>query len=105
MTLSETVIEDTAERRVVERFVPLGVAVGIVPWNFPLMLSFFKLPAALLTGNTFILKPSPFTPYCCLKIAELGCRFFPPGVFQALSGSDQLGPWLTGNPGKSTISR
>ncbi|KAI0972956.1 Aldehyde/histidinol dehydrogenase [Xylaria arbuscula] len=98
LSLPDNVIEETEERRVIERYTPLGVAVGIVPWNFPLMLSFFKIPAALLTGNVFILKPSPFTPYCCLKVVELGLQFFPPGVLQALSGDDRLGPWITEHP-------
>ena len=97
--MPDKIIEHTEERHVVERYIPLGVAVGIVPWNFPLMLTFFKLPAAILTGNTFILKPSPSTPYCCLKIGELGLRFFPPGVLQVLSGNDNLGPWLVDHPG------
>ncbi|KAI1113085.1 Aldehyde/histidinol dehydrogenase [Nemania sp. NC0429] len=104
LSLPDNIIEDTEQRRVVERYTPLGVAVGIVPWNFPLMLSFFKLPAALLTGNVFILKPSPFTPYCCLKVAELGLRFFPPGVLQALSGDDRLGPWVTEHPGIDKVA-
>ncbi|KAI1313943.1 Aldehyde/histidinol dehydrogenase [Xylaria venustula] len=98
LSLPDNVIEETEERRVIERYTPLGVAVGIVPWNFPLMLSFFKIPAALLTGNVFILKPSPFTPYCCLKVVELGLQLFPPGVLQALSGDDRLGPWITEHP-------
>ncbi|KAI8622890.1 Aldehyde/histidinol dehydrogenase [Xylariaceae sp. FL1651] len=104
LSLPDNVIEDTERRRIIEKYTPLGVAVGIVPWNFPLMLSFFKIPAALLTGNVFILKPSPFTPYCCLKIAELGLRFFPPGVLQAISGDDRLGPWFTEHPGVDKVA-
>lgn len=99
----ETVREDE-NVRVVVRYVPLGVAVGIVPWNYPIVLACGKIAAALLTGNAFILKPSPFTPYCDLKLAELGQHFFPPGVFQALSGDDSLGPWLTAHPGPDKIS-
>lgn len=51
-----------------------------------------------------IIKPSPFTPYCGLKLAELAQQFFPPGVVQALSGDDRLGPWLTAHPGIGKIS-
>lgn len=54
-----------------------------------------KLAPAVLAGNTIIFKPSPFTPYCGLKIIELAQHFFPPGVIQALSGDDSLGPQLT----------
>ena len=46
----------------------------------------------------------PFTPYGGLKLAELGQRIFPPGVFQALSGNDSLGPWITSHPGIDKIS-
>jgi acyl-CoA reductase-like NAD-dependent aldehyde dehydrogenase len=55
-------------------------------------------------GNTIIIKPSPFTPYCGLKVVELAQRFFPPGVVQVLSGGDNLGPWLTEHPGIEKIS-
>jgi hypothetical protein len=46
----------------------------------------------------------PFTPYCGLKLAELAQQFFPPGVFQALSGDDNLGPWLTSHDGIDKVS-
>lgn len=83
---------------------PLGVSVGIVPWNFPIHLACGKIAPSLLTGNPIIVKPSPFTPYCDLKLGELGQRFFPPGVLQVLSGDDNLGPWLTSHPGPDKIS-
>jgi acyl-CoA reductase-like NAD-dependent aldehyde dehydrogenase len=63
-----------------------------------------KIAPALLTGNTLILKPSPFAPYSILKLAELGLQFFPRGVLQALSGDDELGPWLTAHPGVGKVS-
>ncbi|RYP59076.1 hypothetical protein DL769_008692 [Monosporascus sp. CRB-8-3] len=104
LSLEEAVIEATEERKAIVRYTPLGVVVGIVPWNFPITIAASKLGPALLTGNAFILKPSPFTPYCGLKLAELGQQFFPPGVFQALSGDDDLGPWLTEHPGVDKVS-
>ncbi|TDZ33666.1 putative aldehyde dehydrogenase FUS7 [Colletotrichum spinosum] len=100
----EEVVSDDPDRRVITRYVPLGVAVGIVPWNFPVLLASGKIAPALITGNAFILKPSPFTPYCDLKMAELAQQVFPPGVFQALSGDDNLGPWLTSHPGVDKVS-
>ncbi|KAL0936258.1 aldehyde dehydrogenase [Colletotrichum truncatum] len=100
----EEVISDNPDRRVITRYTPLGVAVGIVPWNFPILLACGKIAPALITGNAFILKPSPFTPYCDLKIVELAQQIFPPGVFQALSGDDNLGPWLTSHPGVDKVS-
>ncbi|KAI1404453.1 aldehyde dehydrogenase [Hypoxylon fuscum] len=104
LSLPTEIIEDTQERSVTTHYTPLGVTVGIVPWNFPIFLACGKIGPALLTGNAFILKASPFTPYCSLKLAELGLRFFPPGVFQALSGDDHLGPWLIEHPDINMIS-
>ncbi|KAI0512939.1 aldehyde dehydrogenase [Xylaria bambusicola] len=95
---------DDEERTAIVRYVPLGVGVGIIPWNFPLTLGIGKLLPALLAGNTFIWKPSPFTPHGALKLAEIGAKIFPPGVFQALSGDDSLGPWLTSHPGVAKVS-
>lgn len=57
-----------------------------------------------MTGNTIIIKPSPFTPYCDIKLVELAQDFFPPGVIQVLSGDDNLGPWLTAHPDVDKIS-
>lgn len=68
------------------------------------MLLCGKLGPALMAGNCIIVKPSPFTPYCGIKIAELAQRFFPPGVVQVLSGGDDLGPMLTAHPGIDKIS-
>ncbi|KAG5300614.1 aldehyde dehydrogenase [Histoplasma ohiense] len=102
--LKDEVLENNEDREVILRYTPLGVVVGIVPWNFPVMLCLIKIAPALLTGNTIIVKPSPYTPYCALKLAEIGQKFFPPGVLQALSGDDNLGPWLTAHPGPAKIS-
>ena len=104
LSLPEEVLEDNAQRKITTRYVPLGVTVGLVPWNYPMQLACHKLAPALLTGNAFIWKPSPFGPYCALKMAELGQRFFPHGVLQALSGDDSLGPLLTEHPGVNMVS-
>ncbi|KAL4863381.1 hypothetical protein BDV12DRAFT_29040 [Aspergillus spectabilis] len=102
--LPEDVIEKNDTRTVITRYTPLGVVCGIVPWNFPLLLATGKIAPALLTGNVIIVKPSPFTPYCGLKLVELAQQFFPPGVVQSLSGDDNLGPWMTSHPGIDKIS-
>ncbi|KAL7945573.1 Aldehyde/histidinol dehydrogenase [Trichoderma barbatum] len=102
--LPEDVIEENERHTVITRYLPLGVVAAIVPWNFPLLLATGKIAPALLTGNVIIVKPSPFTPYCGLKLVELAQQFFPPGVVQSLSGDDNLGPWLTSHPGIDKIS-
>ncbi|KAK5247258.1 hypothetical protein LTS03_005023 [Exophiala xenobiotica] len=98
-----TRLEDE-RRSAILSYTPLGVCALIVPWNFPISLGTQKIASALVTGNTVILKPSPFTPYCGLKLGELAQQFFPPGVFQVLNGDDELGPWITAHPGIDKIS-
>lgn len=92
------------QRSVVVRHLPLGVGVGIVPWNFPVLLGLIKLASCLYAGNTLIWKPSPYSPYTALKLGELGAKIFPKGVFNVLSGEEDLGPLLTGHPGVAKIS-
>lgn len=102
--IPETVLQDEENCKIIQRWVPLGVAGAIVPWNFPVLLALGKIIPAVYTGNTVIVKPSPFTPYCGLKLAELAIPHFPPGVVQALSGGEDLGPMLTEHPGIDKIS-
>ena len=104
LDLPVDVTEDSDTRRIEVHHVPLGVVCGIVPWNFPVLLASWKIAPALLAGNTIVLKPSPFTPLCTLKIGELFQDVFPPGVFNVISGGDELGPWMTAHPGFAKIS-
>lgn len=93
LRMPEETIEDD-ERIVTTRHVPVGVVAAICPWNFPLVLSMGKVLPALLTGCCIIVKPSPFTPYSVLKMAELARDILPPGVLQAVGGDDSVGPAL-----------
>lgn len=101
--LPEERFEDD-EKTIVVRYTPLGVAVGIVPWNFPILLACGKIGMSIVTGNPIIIKPSPFTPAGGLKLVELGQQFFPPGVLQGLSGDDNLGIWLVEHETPAKIS-
>lgn len=92
------------EKVVTTRYIPLGVVGAIIPWNFPCSITISKLAPALLAGNAVIIKPSPFTPYCGLKIVEIAQEVFPPGVVQAVGGDDSLGPMLTAHPDIDKIS-
>ncbi|MBW8811877.1 MAG: aldehyde dehydrogenase family protein [Caulobacterales bacterium] len=104
MDLPVEVTEDSAARRIEVHHEPLGVVCAIVPWNFPVALAVWKIAPALLAGNTMVLKPSPFTPLCMLKIAELLREVLPPGVLNVISGGDELGPWMTAHEGFAKIS-
>src|SRR5580700_9389335 len=98
------VIQDDAEALVEVVRRPVGVVAAITPWNFPLILAFWKIAPALLAGNTLVLKPSPFTPLTTLKAAEILRDVVPPGVLNVVSGGDQLGAWMTGHPVPRKIS-
>lgn len=69
---------------------PLGVCVGITPFNFPAMVPLWMFPLAIACGNTFILKPSEKDPGCSIKWAELAQEAgLPPGVLNVVQG-DQV---------------
>jgi acyl-CoA reductase-like NAD-dependent aldehyde dehydrogenase len=66
---------------------PIGVVGQIVPWNFPLMFTSWKMGPALAAGNTVVLKPSELTPLSTLRIAELMKEVgFPDGVVNIVPG-------------------
>jgi acyl-CoA reductase-like NAD-dependent aldehyde dehydrogenase len=104
IVVADEVIEDNAQRRIEMKYFPLGVVGIITPWNAPINLAAGPLVAALYTGNTVVLKPSPYTPLCTLKIAALVRDVFPPGVLNVLAGPDELGEWMTSHPGIDKIS-
>ncbi|MDN3525550.1 aldehyde dehydrogenase [Halomonas sabkhae] len=66
---------------------PLGVVASIVPWNFPMMMTAWKIGPALAAGNSVILKPSEKSPLSALRLAQLTREAgLPHGVFQVLPG-------------------
>jgi len=83
---------------------PLGVIGGITPWNFPPLMAAWKLGEVIMTGNTIVLKPSPFTPLTTMMMAEAFVDTFPPGVVNLICGSNQVGEWLTTHPDIAKIS-
>lgn len=88
--------DDTSYVEVVYK--PLGVVAAITPWNFPLSLALGKVAMAILAGNTVVLKPSPYTPLTSLMLGEIMDEVLPPGVVNVISGTDEIGPWLTRHP-------
>jgi malonate-semialdehyde dehydrogenase (acetylating) / methylmalonate-semialdehyde dehydrogenase len=73
----------------VERF-PLGVVASVTPFNFPNMVPNWTIPNALVLGNTMVLKPSQFTPFSAIRIAELLKEAgLPDGVFNIVNGAQE----------------
>jgi aldehyde dehydrogenase (NAD+) len=69
----------------------MGVVAAITPWNFPMTLSAFKMPAALVAGNTVVLKPASQSPLSVLRAAELASQAgLPDGVLQVVTGSGPI---------------
>jgi acyl-CoA reductase-like NAD-dependent aldehyde dehydrogenase len=101
--IAPQVIEDSDQRRIELHWVPLGVAGIITPWNAPINLAAGPLVSALYTGNCVVLKPSPYTPLCTLKLGEIAREHFPRGVVNVLAGGDDLGRWMTEHPGIDKI--
>lgn len=87
------------------RLEPLGVVAAILPWNSPLMIAAFKVPAALAAGNTVILKAADDAPLTILRLAEVCNRHLPAGVVNALTGRGTVvGEALTRHPGVDKVS-
>jgi acyl-CoA reductase-like NAD-dependent aldehyde dehydrogenase len=102
--LDDEVLRADARGKVYLRFHPLGVVGAIVPWNVPVGLAVPKITHALYTGNTVVLKPSPFTPPATLRLGELARDLFPSGVLNIVSGGNEIGEAITTHPDIATIS-
>jgi acyl-CoA reductase-like NAD-dependent aldehyde dehydrogenase len=98
------VLEDEPGHRIETHHVPIGVVGSISPWNFPVLLSVWKVVHAILAGNTMVLKPSPFTPLTVLRLGVLLRGVIPDGVLNIISGGDALGPMMTSHEGFDKIS-
>merc|ERR1719382_700449 len=104
LEVKDKVLVDNDKEKVIEKRVPLGVVGGITPWNFPPLMAAWKLGEAVMTGNTIVLKPSPYTPLATLMLSECFHGTFPPGVVNVISGSDELGKLITEHPDIAKIS-
>jgi aldehyde dehydrogenase (NAD+) len=85
---------------------PIGVVGQVVPWNFPLMFTSWKMGPALAAGNTVVMKPAELTPLSSLRIAELMSEVgFPPGVVNIVPGyGARAGQYLAEHPGVGKIA-
>ncbi len=88
--------DDTARIQVTRK--PLGVVLAITAWNGPLLQAMNNIAPALWTGNSVIVKPSPFTPAATLKLGEVLREVVPPGLVSVISGADPLGQWAVEHP-------
>lgn len=77
---------------------PMGVVAGIIPWNAPLLICMGKLAPVLITGNTIVIKPSPFASMAVTLAMQKIADLFPPGVINVVHGDAEVGNVLTTHP-------
>ena len=79
---------------------PIGVTVGITPWNYPLLMAAWKLAPSLAAGNVMIIKPASVSPTTTLELAKIAAEVgLPPGVFQVITGpGPEVGDALVKSP-------
>jgi malonate-semialdehyde dehydrogenase (acetylating)/methylmalonate-semialdehyde dehydrogenase len=84
---------------------PLGVCVGITPFNFPAMIPLWMFPMAIACGNTFVLKPSEKNPSCALRLVELAKEAgVPDGVVNLVNGDKETVDALITHPDVKAVS-
>jgi malonate-semialdehyde dehydrogenase (acetylating) / methylmalonate-semialdehyde dehydrogenase len=84
---------------------PVGVCLGITPFNFPAMVPMWMFPLAIACGNTFILKPSEKVPSCALRLAELFAEAgLPKGVLNVVNGDGATVQALIEDPRVAAVS-
>jgi aldehyde dehydrogenase (NAD+)/betaine-aldehyde dehydrogenase len=85
---------------------PVGVAGQIVPWNYPLLMTTWKLAPALAAGCSVVLKPDPQTPATALRLAELAAEVgFPAGTINVVPGDGPTtGAYLVRHPGVDKVA-
>jgi len=85
---------------------PVGVCGQIVPWNYPLMMTTWKLAPALAAGCTIVLKPDSATPLSALRMAELATEAgFPPGTINVVPGpGPSVGAHIVRHPGIEKVA-
>jgi succinate-semialdehyde dehydrogenase / glutarate-semialdehyde dehydrogenase len=89
----DTIPSYAGDRRVVVLKQPIGVTVGITPWNFPAAMVTRKAAPALAAGCTMVLKPAEQTPLTALAVAKLGEEAgLPAGVLGIVTGSAEDAP-------------
>ncbi len=102
----QTVPSELAHKFMMTVREPLGVVSLITPWNFPIAIPSWKMTAALILGNTVVLKPAEDTPICAARYVEvLEEAGIPPGVVNLILGQGAtLGKTLVTHPDVSAIS-
>ena len=103
LSLPVKVLQDNSEGKVELHRKPIGVVGSITPWNFPVLIAIWHIIPAVLSGNTVVCKPSPFTPLSTLRLVELMNEVLPKGVVNCVAGKDRLGAAMASHDGIGKI--
>lgn len=103
LSLPDKTIQDDENARIVQTRKPVGVVGSITPWNWPLMIAVWHVLPAIRSGNTVVIKPSPYTPLSTLNMVEIINDVLPPGVLNCVTGEDELGQWMSEHEGIQKI--
>ncbi|MEY4761497.1 MAG: hypothetical protein RLZZ200_1353 [Pseudomonadota bacterium] len=99
LSIPVEVVQDNAEGRIEVHRKPIGVVGSITPWNWPMLIGSWHIIPAIRTGNTVVIKPSPYTPLSTIRMVELMNEVLPPGVVNCVTGDDALGAAMSSHPG------
>jgi aldehyde dehydrogenase (NAD+) len=104
MTSSESRPSQMGKETLVEKS-PIGVIAAIIPWNFPVALSFSKIAPAMLAGCTLVIKPSPGTVLDSYLVAEAALEAgVPAGVINIVAADRAVGAYLVSHPGVDKVA-
>jgi acyl-CoA reductase-like NAD-dependent aldehyde dehydrogenase len=103
LSMEPEIIQDDNEGRVAVYQKPVGVVGSITPWNWPLMTAIWHLMPAIRSGNTAIIKPSPYTPLSTLRMIELIAGVLPDGVVNCITGDGEIGGAMSAHEGIAKI--
>ena len=102
ISLPVKVLQDDNQGRVEMHRKPLGVVGSILPWNWPVMIASWHVMPAIRSGNTVVVKPSPYTPLGTLRLVELMNEVLPAGVINIVTSDDKgdnIGAAMAAHPG------
>lgn len=103
LELPVKVLQDDNQGRIELHRKPIGVVGSITPWNWPLMIAIWHIVPAIRTGNTVVIKPSPFTPLSTIRMVELLNQILPAGVLNCVTGENEIGAAMSSHPGIAKI--
>lgn len=101
LSIPVKVLQDNEQGRIELHRKPIGVVGSITPWNFPVLIAVWHIIPALRTGNTVVIKPSPFTPLSTRRLVEILTKILPHGVLNVVTGDDKtynLGAAMSAHP-------